>query len=70
MGYKFDFSLVHLSVLDSDGYPIHKRGFTNYPGLYLLGLPWLHTVKSGLLLGVGEDAALIASKIVAQQQKK
>lgn len=70
MGYKFDFSLVHLSVLDSDGYPIHKRGLTNYPGLYLLGLPWLHTVKSGLLSGVGEDAAFIASKIVAQQQKK
>ncbi|MEH1842093.1 MAG: NAD(P)-binding domain-containing protein [Nostoc sp.] len=70
IGYKFDFSLIHLPILDSDGYPIHKRGLTNYPGLYLLGLPWLHTVKSGLLLGVGEDAAFIASKIVAQEQKK
>jgi putative flavoprotein involved in K+ transport len=50
-GYKFDFSLVQSPVLDGDGYPIQKRGVTDYPGLYFVGLPWLHTIKSGLRRG-------------------
>jgi putative flavoprotein involved in K+ transport len=62
-GYKFDFSWVHLPVFDEDGFPVQQRGVTVFPGLYFLGMPWLHTLKSGLLLGVGEDAAYIASKI-------
>lgn len=62
-GYSFDFSLVHLPVFDSDGYPIQERGVTVYPGLYFLGLPWLYKQKSGLLLGVGEDAEYIVSII-------
>jgi putative flavoprotein involved in K+ transport len=63
-GYKFDFSLVKLPILDEDGFPLQKRGVTEYPGLYFVGLPFLHTVKSGLLAGVGDDAAYIASVIV------
>jgi putative flavoprotein involved in K+ transport len=62
-GYKFDFSLVKLPVFDEDGFPIQKRGVTEYPGLYFVGLPFLHTVKSGLLAGVGDDAAYITSLI-------
>ena len=62
-GYSFDFSLVKLPVTDSDGFPVQQRGVTAYPGLYFVGLPWLHTQKSGLLLGVGEDAAFIAEHI-------
>ena len=65
-GYKFDFGLVRLPVLDADGYPVQKRGITGYPGLYFVGLPWLHTVKSGLLFGVGDDAASIVADIVAK----
>jgi putative flavoprotein involved in K+ transport len=60
-GYSFDFSLVKLPITDGDGYPLQQRGVTQYPGLYFLGLPWLHTQKSGLLLGVGEDAAHLAT---------
>jgi putative flavoprotein involved in K+ transport len=62
-GYSFDFSLVHLPVFDSDGYPIQERGVTAYPGLYFVGLPWLYKQKSGLLLGVGEDAEYVVSAI-------
>jgi hypothetical protein len=50
-------------VTDSDGFPAQQRGVTAYPGLYFVGLPWLHTQKSGLLLGVGEDAASVAERI-------
>jgi len=64
-GYKFDFSLVKLPVFDEDGYPLQKRGVTEYPGLYFIGLPGLHTSKSGLLHGVGDDAAYVASAIEA-----
>jgi putative flavoprotein involved in K+ transport len=66
-GYGFDFSLVKLPVTDDDGYPLQRRGVTDYPGLYFVGLPWLHKPKSGLLLGVGEDAAYIAAQITEQK---
>jgi putative flavoprotein involved in K+ transport len=65
-GYQFDFSWVHLPVFDDDGFPVQQRGVTVFPGLYFLGLPWLHTLKSGLLLGVGEDAAYLASHIAGR----
>lgn len=63
MGYTFDFNLVRASVFDGDGYPIQSRGVSGLPGLYFLGLPWLHKQKSGFLYGVGEDAEWLANYI-------
>ncbi|MDR5831164.1 NAD(P)/FAD-dependent oxidoreductase [Caballeronia sp. LP006] len=63
-GYRFDFSLVDFPVFDEDGYPVQKRGVTAQPGLYFVGLPWLYKQKSGLLGGVGDDAAHVVSEIV------
>jgi putative flavoprotein involved in K+ transport len=65
-GYAFDFSLVKLPVVDADGYPVQKRGVTAYNGLYFLGMPWLHNRKSGILFGVGDDAAYVAVHIAAR----
>ena len=65
-GYSFDFSFVKLPVVDSDGYPIQQRGVTRYDGLYFLGMPWLHCRRSGILFGVGDDAAFIAEHIAAR----
>jgi putative flavoprotein involved in K+ transport len=65
-GFSFDFSWVKLPVFDEYGYPIQQRGVTDYPGLYFLGLTWLYKMKSGLLSGVGEDAAHIAADIAAR----
>lgn len=62
-GYGFDFDLVRWAEFDADGYPVQTRGVSSSPGLYFVGLPWLHTQKSGLLIGVGEDAAHIAAQI-------
>lgn len=71
VGYSFDFGLVGMPVFDGDGYPIQVNGATEIPGLYFLGLPWLTRMKSGLLIGVAQDAALVAERIarkaVAQQ---
>ncbi len=61
IGYKPDYSWVHLPVFDETGYPKHKRGVTGSPGLYLLGLHYLYKNKSALLFGVGEDAAFLAA---------
>lgn len=62
-GHTFDYSLVRLPILDADGYPVQTRGATAYPGLYVVGLPWLTKFKSGLFLGVGEDAEAVATAI-------
>jgi putative flavoprotein involved in K+ transport len=68
--YSFDYSFVKLPVVDSDGYPIEDRGATRYEGLYFVGLPWLHDAKSGLLYGVGNDAAYIASRIATDPRPR
>jgi len=62
-GYKFDFSWVAFPILDQDGYPIQDRGVSEFPGLYFLGLHFMHKRKSGLLWGVGEVAYHIAKDI-------
>jgi putative flavoprotein involved in K+ transport len=67
-GYSFDFSLVKLPVVDGDGYPLQNRGVTKYDGLYFLGMPWLHRRKSGILFGVGDDAAYLAAHIAGRRK--
>jgi putative flavoprotein involved in K+ transport len=65
-GFRDDFGWVQLPVFDDVAQPIHRRGVTRHPGLYFLGLRWLHTLKSFGLLGVGEDAEYLAEHIVAR----
>ncbi len=65
-GYGFDYSCVHLPVFDEYGFPVQQRGVTRFPGLYFLGMNFLYNRKSGILLGVGEDAAHIAAAIAAR----
>ena len=67
-GYRFDFSLVRLPLFDGVGYPLHTRGVTEHPGLYFMGLQFLHKLKSPTLLGIGEDAAYVASHIGERQR--
>lgn len=64
VGYRHDFSWIKCAPLDAHGKPIHQRGVTSMPGLYFLGLPRLHKVKSAFLWGVGEDAAYLAAHIL------
>ncbi len=65
-GYTFDFGWAKPARLDADGYPVQQRGVTDCPGLYFVGLPWMSTLKSAMLMGVGEHAAYIASQLAAQ----
>jgi putative flavoprotein involved in K+ transport len=65
-GYRPDFTWVRLPFLDADGYPVQRRGVTSVTGLYVLGLDWLHTAKSGLFAGITEDASYLASVITSR----
>jgi putative flavoprotein involved in K+ transport len=62
-GYEYDYGWLRAPVLDPQGRPIQQRGVTPVPGLYFLGLHWMHTIKSGLLCGVGGDAEYLAQHI-------
>jgi putative flavoprotein involved in K+ transport len=64
-GYDFDFSLVKLPVFDEAGFPVQHMNETAYHGLFFVGMPYLTSQKSGLLLGVGDDAQDIARRIAA-----
>lgn len=60
-GFRSDWSWVTLPAFDGHGYPTHERGVTSVAGLYVLGLPWLHTWGSGRFAGIARDAEHVAS---------
>jgi putative flavoprotein involved in K+ transport len=62
-GFDFDFSWIDAEVFDSFGYPVTRRGETAAPGLYFLGLNFLHTRRSGIIYGVGADADYLAQRL-------
>lgn len=62
-GYALDHSFVRLPVFDPDGRVVHRRGVTESPGLYFLGMPWQHTRGSALPGWVKDDAQHIADQI-------
>ncbi|MGH3110342.1 MAG: flavin-containing monooxygenase [Gaiellaceae bacterium] len=64
-GYRSDYSWIEPSVLGPDGSVEHRRGVTEVPGLYFLGLSWQHTRGSALIGWVKDDAEFIADRIAA-----
>jgi putative flavoprotein involved in K+ transport len=62
-GYRSDYSWIKLPVTDTAGRPRHRRGVTEVPGLYFLGLSWQHTRGSALIGWVKDDAEYLAHKI-------
>ena len=59
-GYDYDYDWLQAPVLDVQRRPLQQRGVSPVPGLYFLGLHWMHTFKSGLFSGVGRDAEYLA----------
>jgi putative flavoprotein involved in K+ transport len=64
-GYRPDHAWIEAAVLDGDGHVRHRRGVTDAPGLYFLGLSWQYTRGSALLGWVKDDAEFIAAEIAA-----
>ena len=65
-GFRPDYSWIALDVTDEYGWPVQQRGVSEHPGLYFLGVNWLHKRRSALLFGVGEDAEHVVSQLVAR----
>jgi putative flavoprotein involved in K+ transport len=57
-GFRPDFGWIHgLDAIAEDGWPRQVRGVVpGVPGLYFVGMPFLHSGGSALLGGVGRDA--------------
>jgi len=62
-GYRSDHAWIHIPGVVREGHVVHRRGVTEVPGLYFLGLSWQHTRGSALLGFVNDDAAYLANQI-------
>jgi putative flavoprotein involved in K+ transport len=67
-GYRPDYSWIHIPGVTRDRQVIHRRGVTEVPGLYFLGLTWQHTRGSALLGFVHHDAAYLAGRITGRDR--
>ena len=63
-GFGPGFEWIELPVLDAEGRPRHRRGVTDVPGLYFVGLRFQTHVASPLLGGVGRDAREVVEHLV------
>jgi putative flavoprotein involved in K+ transport len=61
-------SWVHCpGAFDELGFPIHEEcACSSTPGLYFAGVHFLRKRKSSLLVGVGEDAEIVAGRIARE----
>jgi putative flavoprotein involved in K+ transport len=58
-------------AFDEHGFPVHDEcESTVAPGLYFVGVHFLRKRKSSLLVGVGEDAAIVAAAIKKGQTRR
>lgn len=62
-GYRPAYPWLRVRVLDRHGEIDHRRGVTRVPGLYVLGLRFLHRRNSSFVDGVGPDARFAAAHL-------
>jgi putative flavoprotein involved in K+ transport len=65
-GYGLDFGWLKCGALDSRGVPVHRRGVSDVPGFYFLGLSWLSRRASAFIFGAERDAAYLAEHIAGR----
>ena len=64
-GYRPDLSWLELPVLNARGRLVHEGGVTPFPGVYLMGMPFLRRRKSTLIDGSRADAAELTEHLAA-----
>ncbi len=62
-GFGADLSWVDLPWAGADGAPLHDGGRSPIDGLWYVGLPWMRTRKSALVVGAGDDAAAVVGEL-------
>lgn len=65
-GYALDFGWLDVDTFDAKGRPVHKRGVSEVPGLYFIGLSWLSRRASAFIWGAWTDAKYLAGHISAR----
>jgi putative flavoprotein involved in K+ transport len=70
-GFRNDYGWIHLPLpMDEDGFPEQYEGAVqSLPGLYFVGLPFLHSFSSMLILGAGRDAERVAKHIAKHRAR-
>lgn len=63
-GFRPDYARwISLPVFDEMGFPLTTDGASEIPGLYFCGVHFLRNRKSSILLGIGEDASIVAASV-------
>jgi putative flavoprotein involved in K+ transport len=67
-GFRPDLSWIEVPFeREDDGYPVQYRGaVASAPGLYFVGLLFLHSFTSMLVYGAGRDAERVVDHLVTQ----
>ena len=66
-GFRHGLDWIKLPVFDEDGRPRQYRGVVEgEPGLYVVGLSFLHSQSSTMIHGVGRDARRVVEAIAAR----
>jgi putative flavoprotein involved in K+ transport len=69
-GYRPAYPWLRVPVLDRHGQIAHHRGVTRVPGLYVLGLRFLHRRDSSFVGGVGRDARFVAAHLTRRMASR
>jgi putative flavoprotein involved in K+ transport len=68
-GFGNGLSWIDLPIFEPDGEPRHRSGIAlDEPGLYFVGLHFLHSFSSTMIHGIARDAKRIADTIEARSQ--
>jgi putative flavoprotein involved in K+ transport len=66
-GFRVDYSWIDVPAFDDRGLPVHRRGVTESPGLYFVGLRWQHNLGSSLIGWVRQDAEFIVEHLAGER---
>jgi putative flavoprotein involved in K+ transport len=71
-GFRNDYTWIRFPLPLEDGwYPIQVGGAVpSAPGLYFVGLPFLHSFSSMLVLGAGRDAERVVKHLVSRASER
>lgn len=69
-GYRPAYPWLGVPALDRHGEIRHHRGVTDIPGLYVLGLRFLHRRNSSFVDGVGPDARFVAAHLTRRMASR
>lgn len=67
-GFRHDYSWIDLPLEYEDGFPKQYRGVVaSIPGLYFVGMLFLHSFSSMLVIGAGRDSKRVVKHLVTRR---